>query len=48
MLLLQVFLFIILHPLMSLKVVHCVPIEFPKILDVLLVMLEPQSVINGS
>jgi hypothetical protein len=47
MLLLPIFLILVLHPLMPLKVVHAVPIILPELDDVPLVVLQPQSVVDG-
>ena len=41
MLLLEVFLILVLHPLMPLELVHAVPIILPELYDMPLVVLQP-------
>ena len=47
MLLLEVFLILVLHPLMPLEFVDAVPIILPELYDMPLMVLQPQSVVNG-
>ena len=47
MLLLPIFLILVLHPLMPFKLVHAVPIILPELYDMPLVVLQPQSIVDG-